>query len=132
MPRRLQDKHRRVRLAQEELNRAGRSDGGTVRDIQRLTGIDDTPRVLSATRSVTSSSLGSSPPMVSARVKPFPVPRRSSTDRGLRARSARRAGRTSAVTWSRPDPNNTPWSRNCRPGARSSPDGPLTVTLGAG
>ncbi|MFE1029036.1 sigma-70 family RNA polymerase sigma factor [Streptomyces sp. NPDC058818] len=39
VPRRLQDKHRRVRLAQEELNRAGRSDGGTVRDIQRLTGI---------------------------------------------------------------------------------------------
>ncbi|WND39431.1 sigma-70 family RNA polymerase sigma factor [Streptomyces sp. BB1-1-1] len=41
VPRRLQDKHRRVRLAQEELNRAGRSDGGTVRDIQRLTGIDE-------------------------------------------------------------------------------------------
>ncbi|MFB7084561.1 sigma-70 family RNA polymerase sigma factor [Streptomyces sp. NPDC056296] len=41
VPRRLQDKRRRVRLAQEEMNRAGRADGGTVRDIQRLTGIDE-------------------------------------------------------------------------------------------
>ncbi|MFC7882026.1 sigma-70 family RNA polymerase sigma factor [Streptomyces sp. NPDC057376] len=41
VPRRLQDKHRRVRLAQEEMRRAGRADGGTVRDLQALTGIDE-------------------------------------------------------------------------------------------
>ncbi|MFG2683274.1 sigma-70 family RNA polymerase sigma factor [Streptomyces sp. NPDC048392] len=41
VPRRLQEKHRRVRLAQEEMNRAGRADGETVREIERLTGIGE-------------------------------------------------------------------------------------------
>ncbi|MFE2512792.1 SigB/SigF/SigG family RNA polymerase sigma factor [Streptomyces naganishii] len=41
VPRRLQDRHRRVRLAQEELRRRGDGRGGTVGDIQRLTGISE-------------------------------------------------------------------------------------------
>ncbi|MFR0357308.1 sigma-70 family RNA polymerase sigma factor [Streptomyces sediminimaris] len=40
VPRRIQDEHRRVRHAQEELRRAGHGDGGTLRDLQRRTGID--------------------------------------------------------------------------------------------
>ncbi|WP_235193065.1 SigB/SigF/SigG family RNA polymerase sigma factor [Streptomyces viridochromogenes] len=39
VPRRIQDRHRRVRLAQEELRRNGDEHGGTVRDLERLTGI---------------------------------------------------------------------------------------------
>ncbi len=41
VPRRIQDKHRRVRLAQEELGRAGRPHGDSTHDLHRLTGIDE-------------------------------------------------------------------------------------------
>lgn len=41
VPRRVQDKHRRVRQAQEELRRAGHADGGNIRDLHQLTGIDE-------------------------------------------------------------------------------------------
>ncbi|WP_432155285.1 MULTISPECIES: sigma-70 family RNA polymerase sigma factor [unclassified Streptomyces] len=41
VPRRIQEKHRRVRAAQEELRRAGRADGGTTRELRQLTGLDE-------------------------------------------------------------------------------------------
>ncbi|MFJ7150288.1 sigma-70 family RNA polymerase sigma factor [Streptomyces sp. NPDC100445] len=39
VPRDIQEKHRRVRRAQEEMRRAGHGDGGSVSDLQRLTGL---------------------------------------------------------------------------------------------
>ncbi|WP_329140789.1 sigma-70 family RNA polymerase sigma factor [Streptomyces sp. NBC_00670] len=41
VPRRVQERHRRVRRAQEELRRSGYAQGGTVGDIRRLTGMDE-------------------------------------------------------------------------------------------
>lgn len=41
VPRRVQDRHRRVRAAQEELRRDGHANGGSTRDLQALTGIDE-------------------------------------------------------------------------------------------
>ncbi|MEU0118651.1 sigma-70 family RNA polymerase sigma factor [Streptomyces bobili] len=41
VPRTIQDQHRRVRQAQEELRRAGYADGGTLGDLHRLTGLPE-------------------------------------------------------------------------------------------
>ncbi|GAA2483476.1 RNA polymerase sigma factor SigF [Streptomyces longisporus] len=41
VPRRMQEKHHRIRLAQEEMSRSGQADGGTVRELHRATGIDE-------------------------------------------------------------------------------------------
>ncbi|WP_225813587.1 sigma-70 family RNA polymerase sigma factor [Streptomyces spinosus] len=41
VPRSIQEKHRRVRRAQEEMTRAGHSNGGSVPDLHRLTGIEE-------------------------------------------------------------------------------------------
>ncbi|TQJ91271.1 sigma-70 family RNA polymerase sigma factor [Streptomyces sp. SLBN-31] len=41
VPRRVQEKHREVRRAQEEIRRSGDGRGGTVGDLKNLTGIDE-------------------------------------------------------------------------------------------
>jgi RNA polymerase sigma-B factor len=41
VPRRIQERHRQVRQAQEELRRSGDARGGSVRDLQHLTGMDE-------------------------------------------------------------------------------------------
>ncbi|MFC8520992.1 sigma-70 family RNA polymerase sigma factor [Streptomyces sp. NPDC057257] len=46
VPRRVQERHRRLRLAQEEMRRSGNEGGGSVRDLHRLTGIAEGEIVL--------------------------------------------------------------------------------------
>ncbi|MFR0354880.1 sigma-70 family RNA polymerase sigma factor [Streptomyces sediminimaris] len=41
VPRRIQERHRRVRLAQEEMRRSGDARGGSVSDLKDLTGLDE-------------------------------------------------------------------------------------------
>jgi RNA polymerase sigma-B factor len=52
VPRGVQERHHRVRRAQEELRREGRSDGGSVRELGRLTGLpeDEVRQALRADR----------------------------------------------------------------------------------
>jgi len=41
VPRRVQERHRQVRAAQDEMRRSGDNRGGSVRDLHRLTGLDE-------------------------------------------------------------------------------------------